>query len=141
LSALLQHGFVVRVPSWHRLENVIFDEYPGREVAFLAAGPRLRGGRDPAGRATRAASSIPRRSPARWFASCNEDGDIEWRSYRRSAKEKGLRISQLRDGAPGPLHGKNIKHVNKTYEPIQNTVPWDILDTILSDERSTRGSR
>jgi phage/plasmid-like protein (TIGR03299 family) len=140
MSALYDQGFCTRVPSWHRLENVVFDEYPGREVAFMAAGHDFTLVETMAG--DEGGLVDPQTYTGPMVRVRNEDTNlIEWRSYRRSTREKGLRLSQLRDGAPGPLHGKSIKMVNKSYEPIQNTVPWDILDTILSDESINKGLR
>ena len=136
MAGLYEDGFVVRVPSWHRLENVIFDDYPGRVEAFLASGQDYEvvetSAGDEGGLVDPESFNGPMaRVPV--FSDKGKQVGWEWRSYRRSEKEKGLRIKQLRDGVPGPLHGKSIKLVNKTYEPIQNTVPWDILDAILSD--------
>lgn len=137
MAGLYEDGFVVRVPSWHKLENVIFDDYPGREEAFLAAGHDFDVVETAAGDEGGVVDPNTFTGPMARVNVIGENGkttgEWEWRSYRRSAKEKGLRISQLRDGAPGPMHGKSIKLVNKTYEPIQNTVPWDILDAILTD--------
>jgi phage/plasmid-like protein (TIGR03299 family) len=134
VSALYNMGFVYRTPSWHRLENVIFDEYPGREVAFAAAGHDFEVVEvDSGSEGGIVANPDTWRGPMVRVRN-EETGEWEWRSYRRNPKEKALRISQLRDGTPGPLHGKDIKTVNRSYEPIQNTVPWDMLDTFLSDE-------
>lgn len=138
MSALYNAGFVVRVPSWHRLENTVFDEYPGREAAYVAAGHDFEVIETQVGDEGGIIDD-PSTFTGPMCRITNDDGSTEWRSYRRSDKEKGLRILQLRDGAPGPLHGKNIKHVNKTYEPIQNSVPWDMLDMILSDESINKG--
>lgn len=144
MSALYDTGFVVRVPSWHRLENVVFDEYPGREVAFYAAGHDFEVVEVPSGDEGGVVTDPETfTGPMCRVHVENEKGEWtgewEWRSYRRNPSEKSLRISQLRDGAPGPLHGKTIKTVNRSYEPIQNTVPWDILDSILSDESINKG--
>jgi len=140
MSALYDMGFVVRVPSWHRLENVVFDEYPGREVAFMAAGHDFEVVEVESG-SEGGIIADPTNFTGPMVRVRNEAGVWEWRSYRRNPKEKALRISQIRDGRPGPMHGKDIKTVNRTYEPIQNSVPWDILDTILSDESINKGLR
>lgn len=137
MSALYNDGFVVRVPSWHRLENVVFDEYPGREIAFRAAGHDFEVRESNVG--DEGGLVDPQAFKGPMVRVLNDDGQVEWRAYSRSSKEKGLRIFQMRDSTPGPLHGMKIKHVNKSYEPIQNTVPWDILDTILSDESINKG--
>jgi phage/plasmid-like protein (TIGR03299 family) len=137
VSALYDTGFVVRVPSWHRLENVVFDEYPGREVAFMAAGHDFEVIEVESG-SEGGIVTDPTAFTGPMVRVMGEDGWV-WRSYRRNPKEKALRISQLRDGAPGPLHGKDIKTVNRSYEPIQNSVPWDILDSILTDESINKG--
>lgn len=143
MSALVNSLFTYRTPSWHRLENDIFDEYPGREVAFAASGQdftlvETRVGDEGSIISNPETYVGPMCRVERLTAEGKATGLYEWRSYRRSAKEKGLVISQLRDGVPGPLHGKTIKHVNKSYEPIPNEVPWDILDMILSDETLNR---
>lgn len=139
MSALFNAGFVVRVPSWHRLENVVFDEYPGREIAFAAAGHDFEVRESNVGDEGGIISAADLDTYAGPMVRVRGESGWEWRSYRRSDKEKGLRIYQINDGVPGVLHGKNIKHVNKTYEPIQNTVPWDILDSILSDDEINKG--
>lgn len=131
MPAYFDMGFVVIEASWHRGETTVFQEYPGREEAFIAAGHDFEvvevfngwegGIIDPA------TFNGP------YVKTMGPDGP-EYRSYRRQDSEKGLRIRQIRDGAPGPLHGKDIRTVNKTYEPVQNSEPWDILDAVLQDE-------
>jgi phage/plasmid-like protein (TIGR03299 family) len=127
-------GFVVRVPSWHELETTIFSEYPGRELAFVAAGHDY----DVRETVVGDEGGIIE-DPSTYRGAMVRTPNGEWRSYSRAEREKGLRIYQMRDGAPGPLHGKKIKHVNKTYEPIQNTVPWDLIDAMLSDDSINKG--
>jgi phage/plasmid-like protein (TIGR03299 family) len=143
MSALYEMGFVVRVPSWHELETTVFDEYPGREVAFVAAGHDYDVRECVVGDEGAIVDPYVFTGPfcrvPEMDAKGKPTGEWEFRSYSRSEREKGLRIYQVRDGVPGQLHGKKIKHVNKTYEPIQNTVPWDLLDAMLTDETINKG--
>lgn len=136
MPAFYEMGFVVIEPSWHRLETTTFQEYPGRDIAFVAAGHDFEV--IEANNGWEGGIVDPATHNGPMVRVMGQDG-WEHRSYRRQDSEKGLRIRQLRDGQPGPLHGKDIRTVNKTYEPVQNSQMWDVLDALLTDESINKG--
>jgi len=53
-----------------------------------------------------------------------------WYGYKPNPNKKGLEISQIRDGAPGPLDGKAIEVVNQSLAIIQNDIAYAFADAL-----------
>lgn len=131
MAALFEEGFFVRKPAWHGLGEVL-SEYPGREIAFRKAGHDFTVESFDNG-------DVLERLTADEFAALKLDRDANivrkdgaWHRFGHNANKKGLRISQVReDGTFGPVHGNRLEVVNDTYTPVQNDVPWDVLDALL----------
>jgi phage/plasmid-like protein (TIGR03299 family) len=116
------------------LENRVFDVYPGRDEAFAEAGHDYEVIRVPSG--SEGGIVNPDTFTGPMVRVPSPDGGWEHRSYRRDKDENKLRIRGLREGHK--LHGMDIKTVNKTYELVQNTVAWDLMDAVLSDSAVNR---
>lgn len=131
MPALFEEGFFVRKPAWHGLGEVL-TSYPGREVAFRKAGHDFTVEEFDNG------DVLEPLSAEDWQV-IKMDPSIEvvrhngaWHRFGNNGNKKGLRISQLReDGSYGPVHGNRLEVVNDTYVPVQNDVPWNILDALL----------
>lgn len=130
MPALFEEGFFVRKPAWHGL-GVVLSDFPGREEAFDLAGHDFEvveyGNGD----------VLEPLSTEEWdILKFDRNANVvrhngQWHRFGARDQEKGMRIKQMRDGSPGPLHGNKLKVVSTTYTPVQNSVPWDILEVLL----------
>jgi phage/plasmid-like protein (TIGR03299 family) len=124
------------------MENDVFDDYPGREVAYIAAGHDFIATPFENG-------DVLAPLTKEEFDAVKGNRDIpivrhkgQWCRFGHNSKKVGYRIDHTRaDGTIGALHGKSIEVLNRTFEPIQNNVPWDMLDAILSDPVINRSTK
>lgn len=108
-------GFVVRTPSWHRLENVIFADYPGREEAYVAAGHNF---------------NVVQR-PLYWPTVVIDegvDGEPIW-DVTSNQRVKGWKAI-VKEMPGDPTDGQLLNVSNETYAVIQNDVPWNLVDAL-----------
>jgi phage/plasmid-like protein (TIGR03299 family) len=117
MPAYFEYGFTVREPSWHGLEQTIFADYPGREEAYVAAGHNF---------------SVVERPLVMPTAIIDTDGEGKpvWdlTSGKRVAGWKAISKEMPGDETDGKL----ICVTNESYGIVQNTVPWDIVDQLVS---------
>ncbi len=133
MAALFEEGFFVRKPAWHGL-GVVLSDFPGREEAFRLAGHDFK--------VVEAANGNVRKAISReeWEGIRSDPSisvvrvDGKWYRFDARTEKKGLYIEQLRDGSPGPLNGNFLEVANSTFTLVQNEVPWDILDALLSEQ-------
>jgi len=140
MSALFEQGFVVRVPSWHRdVNETVFEDYPGRVPAYLAAGHDYKLVEIGVGSIGRVIED-PDRHDGPMVRVENEAGDgWVWKTFRPNEQEKMLMINQMREDGPGPIHGREVRTMLNSYEPVQNEEIWDVLDALLTDSQLNKG--
>jgi phage/plasmid-like protein (TIGR03299 family) len=115
MPAFYDEGFVVREPSWHGLENVIFADYPGREEAYVAAGHDFR------------VTERPLLIPTTVIDHDQDDEPIwDLTSARRANGFKAI----MKEMPGHPSDEKLINVTGESYGIVQNDVPWDIIDTL-----------
>ena len=97
--------YSVRIPAWHHGEtkHAIFEEYPTREVAMAAAGHNF---------------TVIQRDV--WL---DKDTELDETEFSAIEGYKAL----VRDDT-----GAVLSIMKDSYEPIQNSVMWDVLDAIMN---------
>ncbi|MGH8896339.1 MAG: DUF932 domain-containing protein [Egibacteraceae bacterium] len=118
MPAFYDQGFVVRVPSWHGLENVIFADYPGREEAYVAAGHDF------------VVTERPLLLPVT-VIDHDQDNEPIW--DLTSARRVGGFKAIVKEMPGDPSDGKLLNVSSESYGVVQNTVPWDVIDTLVQE--------
>lgn len=116
MSHLWEQGFVVRRPAWHKLATV-FEDYPGRPVAMETAGHDFKIVETPIAVLGRNLTAPAKRSPYLTMA------DGKMRTAKAVPSHKALV-----NGKTGDV----LNVVNDSYTTIQNDVPWDVIDAIMT---------
>lgn len=96
--------FTVREPSWHGLEDIVFEDYPTREVAQSIAHPW-----EPV------TEPVFRRIPV-----VSEDGNLTVEYQEIEGQQAVVRSDD----------GSTLGVVASTYEPVSNNTLWDIAEEI-----------
>lgn len=104
MPAFFDKGFMVRVPAWHKL-GTVFDDYPGREEAILAAGHDFEVIERPVLAAQKELGE----------EALTAMGDVVegWKVLINSKTNAAMHI------------------VRDSYVTVQNSVLWDLVDAIV----------
>ena len=125
MAALFEQGFFVRKPAWHGLGEVLGD-YPGREEAMRLAGHDFDLVEVPL-----AAIGKPLGATGAFTPGHAVMPDGSTRTIKPVPGFKALAVSQNRpDDQKDENHGGIIGVVTETFQPVNNSVCWDIIDAI-----------
>jgi phage/plasmid-like protein (TIGR03299 family) len=134
MPAYFNEGVFVEKSAWHRLGRIVSaDEAAAmtRSEWALASGHDYRVVAVPNANLER----MPLTEDEFQVQKLDRNADIarvggQWFGMKVNPDKKGLRISQTRDGQPGPLDGKDIEVVNQSLAIIQNEVAYDFADAL-----------
>lgn len=134
MPAYFNEGVFVEQNAWHRMGRIVTAEEAAamtRSEWAVASGHDYRVIAVPNANLER----LPLTEDEFQVQKLDRTADIarvggQWFGMKVNPDKKGLRITQTRDGVPGPLDGKDIEVVNQSLAIIQNEVAYDFADAL-----------